>query len=424
MAHSSNEYSQLESLFSVVMPPNGSQRSRLESLPENRSYSYGLPISEYDIREAVAKEAKARKLWRYKALKNMQIDNIEHSSCFHYVLESFTEQRSIAEATEPYTVGAYIDNAPYLERNADMDNVPSSSGASRSPVHENGQINPWEYIIEPSQDFVAQTRVIELPGSSKLTTCSNCNAEGQQHCFHCRGNGTDKCNYCRGTGMKAGVAHPAIYTHPMIGTFPHADTNMGYPGSGSVIVRPADKRQSYAAGTPVHFMMKAGLPPPGIGQHDLCIFCRGRGIKDCSHCKGQGRKSCITCNGTGSVKVYTKLKIFFAVERSDFFTESEIPQHLFHFATGDQVFYECHPYVLPLKKFEAKEVNEGSRKLCAEHLQRSLGSTKMLKQRHFVDAIPVAKVYYTMGKHSGTFWVYGKEHLCYIPKKSSNCVIL
>lgn len=25
----------------------------------------------------------------------------------------------------------------------------------------------------------------------------------------------------RGTGMKAGVAHPAVYTHPMIGTFPH-----------------------------------------------------------------------------------------------------------------------------------------------------------------------------------------------------------
>jgi hypothetical protein len=28
-------------------------------------------------------------------------------------------------------------------------------------------------------------------------------------------------NFFRGTGMKAGVAHPAIYTHPMIGTFPH-----------------------------------------------------------------------------------------------------------------------------------------------------------------------------------------------------------
>lgn len=55
----------------------------LESLPENRLFTYGIPISEYDIREAVAKEAKDRKLWRYKAIKNMQIDNIEHSSCFH-----------------------------------------------------------------------------------------------------------------------------------------------------------------------------------------------------------------------------------------------------------------------------------------------------------------------------------------------------
>lgn len=26
---------------------------------------------------------------------------------------------------------------------------------------------------------------------------------------------------CSGTGMKAGVAHPSVYTHPLIGTFPH-----------------------------------------------------------------------------------------------------------------------------------------------------------------------------------------------------------
>lgn len=116
---------------------------------------------------------------------------------FKYVLESFTEQRSIAQATEPFSIGSHIDNSLYLERQSELDNNQSSSNQRRSPVQENDSINPWEYIIEPSADFVSQTKVIELPGSSHLTRCSNCSAEGQQHCFHCRGNGTDKCNYCR-----------------------------------------------------------------------------------------------------------------------------------------------------------------------------------------------------------------------------------
>jgi hypothetical protein len=46
------------------------------------------------------------------------------------------------------------------------------------------------------------------------------------------------------------------------------------------MIRPAllgaQRDKPYAAGTPVHFMAKAGLPPPGIGQHDLCIFCHGK----------------------------------------------------------------------------------------------------------------------------------------------------
>lgn len=49
------------------------------------------------------------------------------------------------------------------------------------------------------------------------------------------------------------------------------------------MIKPAllgsQRDKPYAAGTPVHFMAKAGLPPPGIGQHDLCIFCHGYNLK-------------------------------------------------------------------------------------------------------------------------------------------------
>jgi hypothetical protein len=93
--------------------------------------------------------------------------------------------------------------------------IPGTSGASAYIR------NPWEYEVLPSAEFVGQTRVLELPSTSQYVPCQVCNGEGISHCFHCRGFGTDKCGYCRGTGMKAGVAHPAVYTHPMVATFPH-----------------------------------------------------------------------------------------------------------------------------------------------------------------------------------------------------------
>ena len=79
-----------------------------------------------------------------------------------------------------------------------------------------------------------------MPGSHRQTTCHICKSEGISHCFHCRGFGTDKCTGCRGTGMKAGVAHPALYSHPIMGGFPNSETNpnIGYQFSNTAI-RPA-----------------------------------------------------------------------------------------------------------------------------------------------------------------------------------------
>lgn len=148
--------------------------------------------------------------------------------------------------------------------------------------------------------------------------------------------------------MKAGVAHPAVYTHPMVGTAPHSDQTRGYPGVGVAMMRPSlANKQAYAVGTPVHFMMKAGLPPPGIGHYDLCLFCQGRGVKECHHCKGNGKKPCTVCGGHGSVRSFTKLKIFFTVEHSEAYTPSDVPERLLRTATGNVIFEETAPYVSP-----------------------------------------------------------------------------
>ena len=49
---------------------------------------------------------------------------------------------------------------------------------------------------------------------------------------------------------------------------------------------------------------------------------------------------------------------------------------------------------------------------------------QILSQRQVLEAVPVAKVAYTLGGQSGIFWVYGQERLCYVPCYPSKCTIL
>ncbi|VDN57805.1 unnamed protein product, partial [Dracunculus medinensis] len=351
-------------------------------------------IQECEVREALRKEAKKHKYWKGNVAGKMLIENIQNSACLHYVLESFTEMRSTTKATE----GATLESCTEV-------------------------FNPWKCVIEPAEDFVDQVKIMEMPGTSDLSACITCSAEGLTHCFFCRGYGTDKCAYCRGTGMKAGVAHPAIFTHPLVGTFPHPDLCRGYPGTGTAVIRPTSGGSAYGVGTPVHFMAKAGVPPPGIGQHDLCHFCQGRGIRGCSHCKGNGRKTCSTCGGSGSIRSFVKLRIQFSVERSDYYTPCDIPQELLQKVTGQIILNEVRPYVLPIRKYPEASINENSRKLCTSHLEKCLGRCRILKQRHYLEAIPIARIQYRFGSQEGVFWVYGSEHLCFIPHYPAKCAI-
>ncbi|KAK6750381.1 hypothetical protein RB195_002388 [Necator americanus] len=365
----------------------------------DRCFDDIIPMGECEVRDALMTEAKRHRYWKSSAFKKMQFERLEMISCLHYVLESFTEARSTSEATEAVTPGQLLDQA---------------TGSIR---------NPWDYDVQPTKMFMDQVRVLEMPGSSTINPCSACNSEGTYHCFHCRGYGTDKCNFCRGTGMKSGVAHPAVYTHPMVATFPHADITRGYASSSTAMMRQGSN-QVYGIGTPMHFMSKTGVPPPGIGTHDLCYMCHGRGVKECHHCKGGGKKPCTACCGTGSVRNFMKLKVYFKTEHSEFFTECEVPEKLLTHASGKEIFSEQQPYVLPITKYHVQEINEKSKMFCAQHLQNSMGMCRVIQQRHCLVAIPVCKVFYTLGNTKGIFYVYGNDRQCYVPNFPSKCVIL
>ncbi|KAK6041390.1 hypothetical protein COOONC_21105 [Cooperia oncophora] len=138
-------------------------------------------------------------------------------------------------------------------------------------------------------------------------------------------------------------------------------------------------------------------------------MCHGRGVKECHHCKGGGKKPCTACCGSGSVRNYTKIKVYFKTERSEFFTESEVPEKLLSQVKGKEIFCEEEPYVLPISKYYVDEVNEKSRQFCAQHLQDSMGMCRVIRQRHCLVAIPVCKVFYTLDKTKGNIFVYERQ---------------
>ncbi|KAF1756555.1 hypothetical protein GCK72_013008 [Caenorhabditis remanei] len=320
-------------------------------------------FGEFECREALEREVKRHRYWKTKAVKKLNFDRIETSTSIQYILGSFTEARSTSEANEAA-------------------NFAEMSEASCS-MSGGGALSPWDFEVMPNQLFVDQVSVFEMPGSSQINPCSACNSEGTIHCFHCRGYGTDKCSFCIGTGMKSEVAHPAVYTHPMIATFPphshmqicHVDMHhrrlVRHGGSGS-------ESNSYGIGTPMHFMSKTGVPPPGIGTHDLCYMCHGRGIKECHHCKGGGKKPCTSCSGTDN-------------------SHLEVPQ---------------------------VDVNNMSKLFCAQHLQKCMGVCRVIRQRHYMNVIPISKVHFSLGNEKGIFYVYGTQKLCFFPNFPSKCVIL
>jgi hypothetical protein len=412
-----------EEMYSVVPPPNESNATRGRSSDggtgQMQQCDAAAPIDEGEIRTSLLVEAKRRKVWGTKAVSKMQFLDLQQSTCYRYTLESFTETRSTSETAEAHTEGfSTIEN--YIDIGPNCTNVVATQNITFAPAQ-----NPWDYEVLPDREFADSVKVRDLPDSTRVSKCPSCNGSRVTHCFPCKGKGSDNCTSCRRTGMKAGIAHPAVYTHPMIGTFPGGTNQMrGGHMWPAGIVRPPNQDKPYAVGTPVHFMAKAGLPPPGIGQHDLCIHCKGHGMRECTHCKGVGKKPCNTCHGSGTARVTTKLKVVFCVERSNFYTACDISDILLHRATGEMRLTESGAYVVPLQKHPMKEINEASRTLCATHLHKCMGCCRILKQRHRLEAIAVVKVRFRLGTKSGIFYVYGNERLCYIPKNSSKCALM
>ncbi|EEC11575.1 conserved hypothetical protein, partial [Ixodes scapularis] len=112
----------------------------------------------------------------------MAITKIDHTSAFHYTLETFTEKRQTAWCFEPYT-GGPVD------------------GPSAGPAP-----GPWEVPVPVPTAFQCQSSAVEVPHTASVKTCHTCGGVGRKRCASCSGNGYEQCNYCQGDGQKRSLS--------------------------------------------------------------------------------------------------------------------------------------------------------------------------------------------------------------------------
>ncbi|KRY12082.1 Protein SSUH2 -like protein [Trichinella britovi] len=322
-------------------------------------------FTEEEIRQSLDSEVKKHKYWSSSTLNGLKIVKIDGSVTMRYRIESFLETRSKQPTCEPGT-----DEFEALE------------------LHCN---NIWEVPCSPTRMFTEETKVLNMPGSSRIAKCASCHGQGVNLCFHCRNSGSIRCNACNGTGMKSGVPHPAVVTHPLVATFPYYDGSRSYSNASTASASKSRKR--FGLGTPAHLSTLTGIPPPGLTIVDLCGVCQGRGLRP-------------------------------SVLKDEYCHEVHLPDEELQKVTGDLVLVECQPVVLPIKKFPIPAISEQSERLIKAHLQKQTPSTKILKQRQTLEAVPIAEVLYEVGNRTNKFWVLGRERVAYVPQYPKKCSIL
>ncbi|XP_071476031.1 protein SSUH2 homolog [Diadema antillarum] len=135
-------------------------------------------ITDAEARESLLSFVAEQCCWGKKAAEELNITTIEHSTAFHYTLETFTEKRSTKWVHEPY-VGQPIDG-PY--------NGPA-------PL-------PWSIPVNIPALFQNNVHRLEVPHTASVKPCHNCRACGYVRCPRCYGRGRIRCRRCSGRGMR------------------------------------------------------------------------------------------------------------------------------------------------------------------------------------------------------------------------------
>eukprot|EP00045_Choanoeca_perplexa_P004343 m.37589 g.37589 ORF g.37589 m.37589 type:complete len:409 (-) comp12520_c0_seq3:88-1314(-) len=135
-------------------------------------------LSETEARLALANQVSQHCCWGSKPVQEMMFSRFTASSAFHYVLETFTEKRSVEWKVEAY----------YGEPINDRQKGPAPLA--------------WQIQVTPDSLFKTSTKSLEVPHTACVKQCYYCNSFGQVRCYKCKGRGKLRCAQCKGQGHR------------------------------------------------------------------------------------------------------------------------------------------------------------------------------------------------------------------------------
>lgn len=218
---------------------------------------------------------------------------------------------------------------------------------------------PWDLQAEPPNLFQNAEYYMPLPHTSSVEICSQCNGLGRNLCMSCYGSGRARCMYCGGSGWSS---------------------------------------------------------------NQMCFSCTGTGRVWCIGCRGSGYQRCITCSSEGRLLKYIQLAIKWENHNFEFIGthSSDFPTKRFKKVTGEIIFSDEQKMVSPVTNFPELSINEASENVISQHRTKFTYS-KILKQRHSIEWLPLTNVNYTWNGAEYDYFVYGKENRAYATNYPKKC---
>jgi len=188
------------------------------------------PKTREQAKEFLMKKIEDELCWGKGPANEMEINSCVGLASFSCKVETFVEYRTSARVHKPYHKGN-----PYTS--------PRDGPAPQ----------PWQMPCGTQPFFKDAVEKIEIPNTSSIATCFECNGSGRIRCKICSGDGKVKCMNCGGDGRV------------------------------KVTVNRDGKQHT---------------------EHKNCNSCGGDGQKRCTTCGGDGKVTCPTCQGTGQIRYF------------------------------------------------------------------------------------------------------------------------
>lgn len=142
---------------------------------EQQDFMSASVISEDTARQALLEHVGQQCCWGKSAAQKMTIKELKRSPSYHYILETFTEERSTKWHFEPFK-GQPVDGP-----------------------HNGPAPGPWDIPITYREVFKNETLFHEVPHTAYVKDCHGCDAKGYLRCAACHKRSKIRCPACQGS---------------------------------------------------------------------------------------------------------------------------------------------------------------------------------------------------------------------------------